>query len=618
MVRDIFIRIVDMSYQAAMIICLVFIARIILNLVRAPHKFNYYLWAIPFVKMCFPFQWESIFSFMPNETILTRQNLYQTNYPRAVKGTNFDSLITNTNQVTVGEQGQSSMHWLLVFQWIWIIGVVLILVFSIASYIHLKRELRCSLLWKDNIFITDQVCTSFVIGLLKPRIYIHSFVKDEEFFHVLAHEKIHIKRKDPLIKILVFIITVIHWFNPLAWFAYICMTKDMELSCDEAVMQNYSEKERKEYATTLLNLSIGKKTFAGIPIAFLEGSTKERIKNVIQYKKPALLTCVLAILLLLAIAVGSLTKPDTSNYNRQMLKKAILELPSDETKHYMEDVVPFEWTKLYIFYGYMDSHLQEEIMGIKNYHLKLSEDESKVQLVFINKDEVVCSVLDYPDNLGYSIVMKPQYNLLNSNYSVINREDRPLFVLEKDNQILQLIYEPTNETKELEVGKSTSLAITTPKVEPTMQLGADGAILDYADGDIVIFHGYFGLFVFSTQRGEMIGAIDLADIGCEKTQGDNACEVSVAKDGTSVYLHPMSEKDMYVYQVMEQTLWKEPYSLNGLELFDSFSDGNMVELANGYDGYLSSADGSIGELCYIQGDMLFLLFEDYFKGETAK
>lgn len=178
------------------------------------------------------------------------------------------------------------------------------------------------------------------------------------------------------------------------------------------------------------------------------------------------------------------------------------------------------------------------------------------------------------------------------------------------------------------VNKKDSIDITPPTIQMGMNLGADGAILDFANDDFVIFHGYFGLFVYSIPVGKIIGAVDLASIGCNMTQGDNYCEVSVLKDGSYVYLHPMSEADMYVYNVLEHTLWKEPYSLVGMDLFDSFSDnsmegdiyvGNKVEFVVDeykYYGYLTSTDGTIENLYYVEDDMLFSLFEDYFNHET--
>lgn len=177
----------------------------------------------------------------------------------------------------------------------------------------------------------------------------------------------------------------------------------------------------------------------------------------------------------------------------------------------------------------------------------------------------------------------------------------------------------------------SSVTIIPPTIQRNMNLGADAPVLDYAENDIIIFHGYFGLFVYSIDTKSMIGAVDLKSIGCDSTQGDNYCEVNVSSDGTSVYLHPMSENDMYVYNVLEKKLSKEIYSLEGIDLFDKFADSSTfmdeqlgscsergVEFnEDGYQyyGYLTFPDWTIGDLKYVEGDMIFLLFDSYFKDD---
>ncbi len=175
----------------------------------------------------------------------------------------------------------------------------------------------------------------------------------------------------------------------------------------------------------------------------------------------------------------------------------------------------------------------------------------------------------------------------------------------------------------------STVTVTPPKIQRNTNLGADAPVLDYAGNDIIIFHGYFGLFVYSIDTRSMIGAMDLKSIGCDSTQGDNYCEVNVSSDGTSVYLHPISEDDMYVYNVLEKKLSKEAYSMEGIDLFDKFADSSTfmdeqlgscsergVEFhEDGYQyyGYLIFPDWTIGDLKYVEGDMIFLLFDSYFK-----
>ena len=161
-----------------------------------------------------------------------------------------------------------------------------------------------------------------------------------------------------------------------------------------------------------------------------------------------------------------------------------------------------------------------------------------------------------------------------------------------------------------------------------MNLGADGAMLDYADGNIVIFHGYFGLFIYDLNIQKFVRAVDLEAIGCNYTQGDNYCEVSVSEDGTTVYLHPLSESDMYVFDIPSGKLYKTAHNLDGITLFDDLEDNyDLAGSGNGfysiqkvvfktndftYYGYLyAGGEATIRDLAYVEDDMVFSLFESF-------
>lgn len=389
-----------------------------------------------------------------------------------------------------------------------------------------------SICLRENIYLADEIDTPFVIGLIKPRIYLPSDLEEKELEYVILHEQTHIRRHDAVIKAAAFLITLVHWFNPLSWAAFLCMGNDMEMSCDEAVMRALGQEKGAEYARTLLRLSVGRHRLQGIALAFGEGNTKGRVKNIMKYKKPLMITGVFALLVIAALILGLLTDP---------------------------------------------------LSG---------EDEPEQET---------------------SVVMNGTQSQPETTAAAAGEE------------------KTTSATvKEIE--------ITAPQISPDMLLGVEGTLLDYAGNNRIIFHDYYGLFVFSLNTGGIVGinrtelpygivgAVDLAAIGCQDTQGSNSCDVRVSKDGSNVYLHPMEKDYMYVYEVYTQTLTKQSYSLDGIELFDSYAEpeellklgacswrGVRFEGQNGnpdYYGYLTSNDYKLGSLCYVEDDMVVQLFTE--------
>jgi hypothetical protein len=351
-------------------------------------------------------------------------------------------------------------------------------------------------------------------------------------------------------------------------------------------------------------------------------SIKVKIKSVNSYKKLAIILCFAMVIFILSLAVRLSINANQVERNNQALMDSILSIKEDTKTVNLNQIVPFKWTKLYIFDPYLDVARQEEIIGFKSDELDQSNNEGMLYLVFVDRDTVVSSVLAYPDSLGYNFRLGTDYIELNIDYTMIRSDENMPLKVAHENGIITLNYK-VEEAKAVSDGENL-IPIIAPDIEKGMELGADGVILDYADGDIVIFHGYFGLFIYSINMGEMVGAVDLSSIGCDKTQGDNYCEVNVSADGTIIYLHPLNEDDMYVYKVSSQNLWKESYSLVGIELFNQFIDssvidnsyvGNIVEFVvedYRYYGYLMSKDGSIENLYYREDDMIVPLFEDYF------
>lgn len=190
---------------------------------------------------------------------------------------------------------------------IWLSGVLVLAIYSICSILRLHRRAGCSMRLEGNVYLADNISSPFVMGLLHPRIYLPSALEKHEREYILLHERCHIRRMDHVVKPLAFLALCIHWFNPLVWLAFVLAGKDMEMSCDEAVMGRLENDVRAEYAASLLHLATGRRIIAGTPLAFGEGNPKSRIKNVMGYKKPvfwiglaAAVACVVAAVCLMS------------------------------------------------------------------------------------------------------------------------------------------------------------------------------------------------------------------------------------------------------------------------------------------------------------------------------
>lgn len=276
----VFLDIVNMSITGSFAILIIILARLLLK--KAPKVFSYALWFVAFFRLLVPVSFESVLSILPfNTTPLSTDMLYiETPYVETgIKA--IDSVI---NPVVATEVFGSTANVYQIFTFwgkiIWLIGVLSFCLYSIRSYSKLKKKLQSAVLLRDNIYISQVICTPFALGLQNPKIYLPSNLADAQEY-VIAHEQTHLARRDNLAKILGYVVLILHWFNPLVWLAFKLFVTDMEMSCDESVIRNSKEDIRKEYSRSLLELSIEKSTL-GVPMAFAEGNPKERIKNVMK------------------------------------------------------------------------------------------------------------------------------------------------------------------------------------------------------------------------------------------------------------------------------------------------------------------------------------------------
>ena len=294
---------------ASFVILIVLAARLILK--RAPKVFSYALWTIVLIRLLIPVSIPSPVSVIPDtpaasgavinsalpeiefETLRDReQNYYESQ---------------NTSSEDVQVYVSRTMEPMVYLSLAWLVGIAGMLLYSGISYLKIRNKFQIAVPLRDNIWIADDIKSPFVIGFLKPKIYLPNNLGEQEQEYIILHEQHHIRRFDHVIKALAFLALTIHWFNPLVWIAFVLACKDMEMSCDEAVIRKLGEEVRADYSASLLTLATGHRIIAGTPLAFGEGDTKGRIKNLAKWKKPAVWVLVLTIIICLILGVCLLT-----------------------------------------------------------------------------------------------------------------------------------------------------------------------------------------------------------------------------------------------------------------------------------------------------------------------
>ena len=312
----IFLNLLNMSITASWLILAVLGIRLLFR--RIPKWITCLLWGVVAIRLIFPFSIESAFSLQPSaEPIRTSTMVEGELIPYVPSVDSNIGVVENTVNPLLAEafayQETESAAPLQVFIGIvgsvWLCGMVVLLIFALVSMIKLRLCVREAVRYKENIYICDAVKSPFILGIIKPRIYLSSALSEEEMDYIIAHERAHLKRKDHLWKPFGYLLLCIYWFNPLCWIAYIMLCKDIELACDEKVIKDMSFGDKKEYSRVLLFCATQRHLVMACPLAFGEVGVKERVKTVLNYKKPTFWITIAAIVVCAIVAICFLTNP---------------------------------------------------------------------------------------------------------------------------------------------------------------------------------------------------------------------------------------------------------------------------------------------------------------------
>lgn len=311
-----FITVLNMSLTASYVALFVIVIRFVLSKLQVPKVYSYALWAIVAFRLVFPFSFESVFSLIPVEPNVIPQDIGLHQSPAINTGFAFiDNTVNNSIRATLPPVDMAasvnSMQIILeIGALVWLLGIGLLFSYTLFSYLRLKRKLTFATRVEGHIFETDQIQTPFVLGFVKPRIYLPTRLDEQHTNYILKHEQTHIRRYDYLIKPLAFLALVLHWFNPLMWLSYYLMVKDMEMSCDERVLKETRNDIRTEYSSTLLALASKQSALLG-PLSFGESNVKSRVRNILHYKRPVFWLGIVATIIVLAVAASTLSNPVT-------------------------------------------------------------------------------------------------------------------------------------------------------------------------------------------------------------------------------------------------------------------------------------------------------------------
>lgn len=325
-----FLEICNMSFIASYIILAVIFVRLLLK--KAPKIFSYSLWAVVLFRLLTNFSFKSFFSIfsIAGQTV---DNLKP--FPAEFAKLPETTTVTQYPNSTIVTTALERPPFEIIYPTIWLIGIAIMLVYSMISLLKLRRKLIGATPLEKNIYIADHIDSPFVMGLIRPKIYLPSNLTDSEREFIIKHEQTHIKRLDHITRILSFIALAVHWFNPLVWIAFVLSGKDMEISCDEAVMKKMNTDIRAEYAESLLKFATGRKLIHATPLAFGEGDTKERVKNVMKYKKPVVWVSAICLVLVGVVAVSLMSNGKNDEQDLSLLNPKML----TSVAHQMEDYV---------------------------------------------------------------------------------------------------------------------------------------------------------------------------------------------------------------------------------------------------------------------------------------
>ena len=333
----VFLKVLNMSITAGWFILAVLCIRLLFR--KIPKWMNCLLWGVVAIRLICPFSIESPFSILSSTEPIkssavvegeVRNDIPSIDSRLTIVQNTINPMLTETFAYNESDSVAPLQVVTFAASLVWCCGMVLLIICAMGSVVKLHKLVNEAVCVRENIYICDAVKSPFILGIFRPRIYFSSALREREMDYILAHESAHLKRKDHWWKALGYLLLCIHWFNPLCWVAYSLLCKDIELACDEKVAKDMTFHEKKEYAKVLLSCAGQRSLVMVCPLAFGEVGVKERVKSVLNYKKPTVWIMMATAAVFVILAVCFLTNPTKGDVE--------LQNPIDENKDVYESV----------------------------------------------------------------------------------------------------------------------------------------------------------------------------------------------------------------------------------------------------------------------------------------
>nr|MCR4996064.1 M56 family metallopeptidase [Butyrivibrio sp.] len=316
---------------------------------KMPKWISCMLWMIVAIKLVVPIQFESVLSLIPSGKPIPTNISMETN-PQISSGiSSVDEIVNPVISKSFTPEKAVSINPLQIFFHIgalgWLAGMSVMLIYALITYILIRKRVSTSVKIDSKVYECDDISDSFILGTISPKVYIPSTLSDEARKYILKHEFAHLSRRDHIWKPFGFVILSVYWFNPLCWVAYILLCKDIEYACDEKVTRNIEKGEKAEYCRILLENSMPRNMISACPVAFGGTDVKDRIKKIVNYKKPAFWITLASIMVCAVVGVCFATSRNTNTTSEQQTVK--LAQAQAENQEQTPKSEKSDWTRLY-------------------------------------------------------------------------------------------------------------------------------------------------------------------------------------------------------------------------------------------------------------------------------
>lgn len=557
--QKLFILVLNMSLTAGVVILAVIAVRFLLK--KAPRIFSYGLWAVVLFRLLCPVSFSLPFSLLgalQNEPAVEGRMEYIAEdigyWEKPEVALPVPGLNEAVNEYLPPENREASVNpmqlYVMAGAYVWLLGVMSAVVYGAISLRRFRRSLKEAVHEKENIYRFRKKGSPFVYGLFCPRIYLPENMTEEEEQYILLHEQIHIKRGDAVFRLLACLALGLHWFNPLVWAAFVLSGRDMEMSCDEAVIRRLGSKVKKEYSASLLNMAAGGRVVKGIPLAFGESDTGGRVKNVLRYRQPTTLLIGGAALLSILFAVAFLANPAKAKENTNIFYGVAVETEGSEGTREIVVRIP----------GIGDIVLPEA--GETSLYLERDAEEiimpgDILRISFSSKQEITVAAAEQNGQTLYHFVAKPageaeSIQVMGEGFLLTRQEgDRYLFTVPlgmadeaQAGDILEIYHHPNADT-------TAEIYLSAQDAEPGQVLLAAPEVLSVdeenydiwvelsaRETEVFLSEFGFGISVELRRTSGQTGSGEPSE-EAEAPRGEN--DLSSAENGTAAYADPLSE-----------------------------------------------------------------------------